>query len=168
MSKPAELSGDDVKRLIRAEFRAATCIPLEEAIAPFLVEPFVRMLAWPYAQEREEYPCWIVADLSLHAAGLTLAHSEFGHGWHGDAWASSWRTNSGSVPTTPGLPASRTRSSAPVRGHTTCRVNTKYAERGWQDAFGAFATSAVVSVNRHRARPEMTDSRPSVNCCDNV
>lgn len=44
------------------------------------------MLAWPYAREREEYPCWIVADLSLHAAGLTLAYSEFGHGWHGDAW----------------------------------------------------------------------------------
>lgn len=86
MSKPAELSGDDVKRLIRAEFPAATFIPLEEAIAPFLVEPFVRMLPWPYAREREEYPCWIVADLSLHAAGLTLAYSEFGHGWHGDAW----------------------------------------------------------------------------------
>ena len=86
MSKPAELSRDDIERLIHAEYRAATYIPLQDAIAPFLIEPFVRMLAWPYALEREEYPCWIVADLSSHVAGLTLAYSEFGHGRYGDPW----------------------------------------------------------------------------------
>lgn len=44
------------------------------------------MLAWPYAIEREEYPCWIIADLSSRRAGLPLAYSEFGHGTHGDPW----------------------------------------------------------------------------------
>jgi len=83
MSNPAGLSRDDVTRLIHAEYRAATHIPLQDAIAPFLIEPFVRMLAWPYAAERHEYPCWIVADLGSHAAGMTLAYSDFGHGQYG-------------------------------------------------------------------------------------
>ena len=58
MSRPGAGS-DEVKRLIDVECRAATYIPLQEAIAPFLIEPFVRNLAWPYAIDRNEYPCWI-------------------------------------------------------------------------------------------------------------
>ena len=128
MSKSAELRSDDVKRLIQAEYRAAASIPLQDAIAPFLIEPFVRMLAWPYAGKHEEYPCWIVADLSAHRAGLTLAYSEFGHGRYGNPWGIVMADQQWSVATTPGSPTSRTRSSPPVRGHTNCQTNTKYAE----------------------------------------
>jgi hypothetical protein len=86
MSEPAGLKLDEVKHLIEAEYRAATYIPLQEAVAPYLIEPFVRMLAWPGAMERIEYPCWIIADLSLHLKGMTLAFSQFGYGLHGNSW----------------------------------------------------------------------------------
>jgi hypothetical protein len=77
---------DEVKELIEAEYRAATYIPLQEAVAPYLIEPFVRMLVWPGALARIEYPCWIVADLSLHIEGMTIAFSQFGYGNSGNGW----------------------------------------------------------------------------------
>lgn len=81
----AGLQPDEVKHLIEAEYRAATYIPLLEAVAPYLMEPFIRLLEWPGA-ERVEYPCWIIADLGSHVDGMTLAFSQFGYGRHGDPW----------------------------------------------------------------------------------
>lgn len=63
MSNPTDLSSDDVKRLVHAEYRAATYIPLQEAIAPFVIEPFVRMLAWPSAPSAK----------SIHAGSLPIS-----------------------------------------------------------------------------------------------
>ena len=86
MTESQQPSVEDLKSLIEAGFEAATYVPLRQALAPHLVEPFVRMLAWPYANPQVEMPCWVFADLSFHRPGLTLAYSAYGHGAYGDPW----------------------------------------------------------------------------------
>jgi hypothetical protein len=80
------MNADELAKLINEEFAVATFIPLATALAPFRVTPFVRKLVWPYSKDRPELPCWIFADLSKMAPGLTLAYSEAGHGSYGDHW----------------------------------------------------------------------------------
>jgi hypothetical protein len=86
MPEPASVTPDEVKRLMEAEYRAATYIPLREAVAPYLISPFIRMLAWPDAAEPTRYPGWVIADLGSCIEGMTLAFSQFGYGLHGNPW----------------------------------------------------------------------------------
>jgi hypothetical protein len=100
-----DTNAEDVKRMIEAECSAAAYIPLRQAIAPFLIEPYARMLEWPYSSRRSErscwvirtlalpflvrrakYPCWIIADLGSCRPGYTLAYSSYGHGSRGNPW----------------------------------------------------------------------------------
>jgi len=82
----SQLNPDEIKRLVEIEFDTATYIPLRTVLVPHLIEPFVRMLTWPYSQHQVEYPCWIVADLGSHFPGMTIGYSAHGHGSHGDPW----------------------------------------------------------------------------------
>lgn len=86
MNLPLQTSKEEMKALIQAEFAAATYIPLQEALAPYLIEPFSRMLVWPYAKLPTTFPYWIIADFAPHRPGLTLAYSTHGHGTRGDSW----------------------------------------------------------------------------------
>ena len=86
MAELQDISAEDVKLLMEAEYCAAAYIPLQHALAPFLVQPFLRMLVWPYAAHRVEYPCWIIADLGSQRPRLTLGYSAYGHGRDGAPW----------------------------------------------------------------------------------
>ncbi len=80
------MTSDDIAKLVDDECAAATFIPLAQALAPFRVTPFGRMLTWPYGADARKFPCWIIADLKQKKPGLTLAYCEFGHGERGDHW----------------------------------------------------------------------------------
>jgi hypothetical protein len=86
MPESHQPNSEDLNRLIEAGLEAATYIPLRQVLAPQLIVPFIRMLAWPYSKPQVEFPCWIIADLSFHRQGLTLAYSANGHGSRGDPW----------------------------------------------------------------------------------
>lgn len=86
MNPPLLPSKEEMKSLIQSEFAAAIYIPLQQALNPYLVEPFSRMLVWPYAKLPTTIPCWIIADFGSHRPGLTLAYSNHGHGTRGDFW----------------------------------------------------------------------------------
>ena len=77
---------EEVKRLIEAEMNAAAFIPLRRALSPHLIEPFVRLLKWPYSNPEVQMPCWVIADLGNHRPGLMLAYSQYGHGGGGNCW----------------------------------------------------------------------------------
>ncbi|RBP44193.1 hypothetical protein DES53_10412 [Roseimicrobium gellanilyticum] len=73
---------EEIKQLVESGLEVATWIPLREVLEPYLTEPYVRSLRWPYSKPVIEVTCWIVADLSHHQEGLTLAYSKYGHGSH--------------------------------------------------------------------------------------
>src|SRR2546430_1259020 len=86
MTPSHQPSREDLKCLVESGLGSATHIPLREALTPHLIDPYVRMLVWPYSKPQAEFPCWIIADLGFHQPGLTLAYSPHGHGTHGDPW----------------------------------------------------------------------------------
>ena len=75
-----------ITKLFEDECAAAIFIPLAQAIAPFRVQPFERLIRWPYSKDQPAIGCWIVADLTPKKEGMTLAYSEAGHGACGHTW----------------------------------------------------------------------------------
>ena len=86
VQEPQPSNAEEMKRIVEAGIEVATYIPLRQALAPYLIEPFLRTLKWPYSKPEMEIPCWIFSDLSFYRPRLTLGYSVFGHGRHGDPW----------------------------------------------------------------------------------
>jgi hypothetical protein len=74
----------DVRELVTTEFNQIANPELKEQLARFLCEPFLQVRTWEYSKNKENLPCWIIAELGKHDLGL--AYSEFGHGSSGDHW----------------------------------------------------------------------------------
>ena len=86
MPNPETITEKEVIELVEDEYQQASYIPLQQALAPYLILPFIRMLRWPYGTEQKEYPYWVVADISPCKRDLMLAYSQFGHGHRGNCW----------------------------------------------------------------------------------
>jgi hypothetical protein len=75
---------EDIIKLVKAELAQITNVPLKNALTEFLVSPHQQKRVWEYSLDKEQLPCWIVADFKEHE--LALAYSQFGHGSYGDHW----------------------------------------------------------------------------------
>lgn len=80
------LGVDHINSLLQAEIPQARYIPLDLALRPHRVQPFIRMLHWDYGEGHPTYPAWIFAELGPPRPDLQLAYSEHGHGVYGDKW----------------------------------------------------------------------------------
>ena len=72
-------TAEQMRKLVAEEIDRFRTVE-KEFLLPYLVPPQPHSLEWDYAAESAIYLCWLVAE--LHARGLRVFYSEYGHGTH--------------------------------------------------------------------------------------